>query len=114
MDLIYPSRLNNLNYTVLDVGVAQSSHSFGCVVVVGITVVNTVFGLVVGTVCWGHSVHNTVLEHSVLDDLGAAGPSCPRPSRLCPGTLKLRNLGCKQRSDRSWRHGPTVRRPPTP
>ena len=84
MDLIYPSRLNNLNYTVLDVGVAQSSQSFGCVDVVGITVVNTVFGIAVGTVCLEHGVHNTVLEHSVLDDLGAAGPSCPRPSRCVP------------------------------
>ncbi len=45
--------------------VAQSSHSSGCVGVVGITVVNTVFVDAVGTVCLGHGVHNTVLEHSV-------------------------------------------------
>ena len=70
MDLIYPSRLNNLNYTVLDVGVAQSLHSFGCVGVGGLTVVNTVFGVAVGTVFLGHSVYNTVLEHSALDDFG--------------------------------------------
>ncbi len=55
MDLIYPSRLNNLNYTVLDVGVAQSLHSFGCVGVGGLTVVNTVFGIAAGTMCLRHS-----------------------------------------------------------
>jgi hypothetical protein len=44
-----------LNYTVLDVGVAQSLHSFGCVGVGGLTVVNTVFGIAAGTMCLRHS-----------------------------------------------------------
>ena len=42
-----------MHRTVFALCVAQSLHSFGCVGVAGITVVNTVFGLAVGTVCMG-------------------------------------------------------------
>ena len=66
--------------------------------------VNTVFVDAVGTVCLGHSVHNTVLEHSVLGDLGVT-PYVPH-SLLCvrshSGSIDLKD---QQISDRSLATG---------
>ena len=93
-----------MHRTVFGARVAQSSHSFDCAGVVGITVVNTVFGVAVGTVCLGHSVYITVHEHSVLDDLGVT-PYVPH-SLLCvrshSGSIDLKD---QQISDRSLATG---------